>query len=81
MPDCPKCGRASDGPGKLCAACGADLPEDGGRPRTPTLVPPAGVPVPPSIQPTVKKIFCPECGAPIPPGLAFCGRCGNKVGV
>ena len=78
MSDCPKCGRANERTADVCAACGAPLVEDDAPKRT-TLVPPSGAPVPPSIVPLVRKVFCPECGEPVPPGLAFCGRCGNKV--
>jgi len=78
--DCPKCGRANEGQRKVCAACGAELPQDGGKPRTPTIVPPAGAPAPPPVSPMVRKMFCPQCGAPVPPGVAFCGRCGSKAG-
>ena len=79
MADCPKCGRPNEAERKVCVACGAALPHDGAPSRS-TLVPPAGSPAPPPVAPTVKKIFCPQCGAPIPPGVAFCGRCGNKAG-
>jgi predicted amidophosphoribosyltransferase len=77
--DCPKCGRANTKEIELCAGCGAGLAEGDAKKRT-TLVPPSGAPVPPSIVPLARPVFCPECGASISPGLAFCGRCGNKVG-
>ena len=78
MADCPKCGRANEGKATVCAACGAVLPEEG--PKRATLVPPGGAVVPPASAPVVKKVFCPQCGAPVTPGVAFCGRCGNKAG-
>ena len=27
-----------------------------------------------------KPRFCPQCGTPIPPGKAFCGNCGTRIG-
>jgi predicted nucleic acid-binding Zn ribbon protein len=77
--DCPKCGKTNDAERKVCEACGAPLSGNDPPKRT-TLMPPMGAPVPPAIAPVVRKIFCPQCGAPIPPGLAFCGKCGGKLG-
>jgi len=33
----------------------------------------------PSAEAQARK-FCPNCGKPIPPGAAFCGECGAKLG-
>ncbi|MBN1771141.1 MAG: zinc ribbon domain-containing protein [Deltaproteobacteria bacterium] len=62
----------------MCVACGAELAPDD--PKRTTIMPPGGAAVPPASAPVVRKVFCPHCGAPVTPGVAFCGRCGEKVG-
>lgn len=47
-------------------------------PETVTQTPtPAAAPVAPPTP--MGKNFCPHCGASLPPGCRFCGKCGGKI--
>lgn len=44
----------------------------------PMIPPPAPAPPPPSVAGSVATT-CRNCGAPLGPGMVFCGRCGARV--
>ncbi len=78
---CPSC-RAPVIPGEaFCNNCGAPLnPAAPGPAPSPPIPPPipAG-PVPPLPTPGVGGQTCPQCGAPVEPGSAFCDMCGARL--
>lgn len=80
---CPSCG-APVIPGELfCNNCGASLspaPPGPAAPVPPTMpAPPPAAPFPPPPTPGVGAQTCPQCGAPVEPGSAFCDMCGARL--
>ena len=47
--------------------------------RQPSKPPPAPTPSRPPAPPEKKGAKCPACGADVPPGFNFCGRCGAPM--
>lgn len=77
MPFCPQCGVANPDSARFCDQCGAQLiPVPA---RTPT---PASTPKPaPTMSGPVSAgpTSCPQCGAGVIPGEAFCDHCGAPL--
>ncbi|MCS7283021.1 MAG: zinc ribbon domain-containing protein [Anaerolineae bacterium] len=80
---CPSCG-APVIPGEaFCNNCGAALspmppaPAASVPPTMPT--PPSAVPFPPPSTPGIGVQTCPQCGALVEPGSAFCDMCGARL--
>ncbi len=79
---CPRCGAFVPMNAAFCPACGVPNPamqQYSAVPQAPLQYPPAGVqapPIPEAEAPASPK--CVSCGADIPPGAAFCAKCGAK---
>jgi uncharacterized membrane protein len=41
--------------------------------------PPSTPPPPPTATPNSDTRYCPNCGAPVTPGAAFCSHCGKQI--
>ncbi len=76
---CPRCGAALPDNARFCLTCGQSMVA-----ATPPPPPPAAAPAAPTIASAgVQAMKCPQCGAPISPGLGeaviTCDYCGASV--
>ncbi len=76
---CPSCGAPAVPGEAFCGKCGAPLGQ-----AAPATFPPTYPPAPPPVGPVppppgVGVQTCPQCGAPVEPGSAFCDMCGAPL--
>ncbi len=83
---CPTCAKQNQDHYKFCLGCGAKIPDPALKPTAapPALPPPPETTPPDHVVKTTGSVeaenSCSGCQQTNPPGFAFCGRCGNKLG-